>query len=359
MSKIKWGSFLVNLILGFSLAIFFVFATITRVPIDSFPLLNIFTPLVPYVLFCQSLVFAILILWKKWRWAATFIVVFITSIPNLSRTFGWGVSANEANCGLRVLSYNTSFFNVPTVFSSDYFSSEYNHRVLKTRSWIIDQKVDVIFLQEFFNDDDFPLYNTKEVMRQQGYEAFVYPNIGVKNNLQRGVAIFSRFPIIRSGSIVQSKNGYNASIYSDILIDSDTIRFINVHLRSTSFRGRRNGPLARAKEFISGYVRTSLERSQQIKSIVELIDHTPYPVVLGGDFNESPYSNSFRILYNRLENAHSKVGQGLGHTFNKMGLGVRIDHFFYSNPFAAKWMKTYQDVKLSEHKPICMCLSSI
>jgi len=46
-----------------------------------------------------------------------------------------------------------------------------------------------------------------------------------------GQAIFSKFPIVKSGSI-EFPNTANNAIYADIVKGSDTIRIYNVHLQS-------------------------------------------------------------------------------------------------------------------------------
>ena len=50
------------------------------------------------------------------------------------------------------------------------------------------------------------------------------------------MAIYSKYPQIKKGYItINGKEKYNTCIYSDIVVNSDTIRIYNIHLASNWF----------------------------------------------------------------------------------------------------------------------------
>ena len=121
-----------------------------------------------------------------------------------------------------------------------------------------------------------------------------------------------------------------------------------------AFKNKGATILNKALGFARGYAQASIERSIQIDGVVSVLDSTDYPLIVGGDFNESPFSNSYRKIDQVLDNAHQSAGSGFGTTFplKKLPIGVRIDHLFSSESFEVSDFEVYDDVTFSEHYPI-------
>src|SRR5882762_344054 len=99
-----------------------------------------------------------------------------------------------------------------------------------------------------------------------------------------GLFIFSRYPIVRSGTMEFAFNSYNRMMWADLAIGKDTLRVINVHLMSYELRSYSVRMNLRK-------IRAALRaRSWHTKLIHQFVQHAPYPVVLCGDFNETPVS---------------------------------------------------------------------
>ena len=62
-----------------------------------------------------------------------------------------------------------------------------------------------------------------------------------------------------------------------------------------------------------------------------MIERSPYPVILCGDFNEVPYGYAYGRVRKQLRNAFENSGTGFGFTYNKAPRYIRIDNQFYSN----------------------------
>ena len=85
-----------------------------------------------------------------------------------------------------------------------------------------------------------------------------------------------------------------------------------------------------------------------------------YPVILLGDFNDTPVSFTLSTLKGssstELFDAFSKGGEGLGATYVGDVSGLRIDYILYADEFELHSFNTYP-VELSDHRPISAVLS--
>ncbi len=89
---------------------------------------------------------------------------------------------------------------------------------------------------------------------------------------------------------------------------------------------------------------------------------TKGPVLLGGDFNTTDRSQTYRMLSRQLRNAHWEAGRGFGFTYpaNLHAWGeflpawplVRIDHIFYNRHFQAVSAETLRESCGSDHLPV-------
>ena len=339
--------------LFFALIIFLLLVPIF--PTSKVSLLNIITPFIPYLLIFQVPLLVLFIFKKKRTLSLLVVLTLGFSMPVFGKFFAIDFSGSKNEEGhLKVLSYNVSFMKVPKVFKSEYLSKEYDHMVLKIRTWIIDHDPDLILLQEFFNDRNSEIYHSIEEFSKKGYSHYNYSKTRHDNGLEKGVVIFSKYPIVRKGLITTSANNYNASIFCDIAMGEDTIRVINTHLKSIAYNGKSSNSKDKVVGFVRRYSSASSERALQMDQILHCLDTTRIPVIVGGDFNETPFSNTFRKINSRLRNAHQKRGVSLGNTFpfKSISMGVRIDHLFSSAEFGINSFEVFDEVDYSEHYPI-------
>lgn len=263
---------------------------------------------------------------------------------------------------LRVLSYNVYFFDVDRYY--------YEQKV-KNAPGLIDFAVrfeaDVKCFQEFYNRDDEPEladFQTIRRLREGGYPHYAHTPARGFSNRERGfigLAIFSKYPIVkRRTRLFETTYNRNGYVMADLAIPGDTIRVINVHLESTGIRvGRviRGKTLERARTETRSIVR-SLRRGfglriGQMEEIEQLIRDSPHPVIVSGDFNETPYSLSYGRLRRRLRNAFEDAGRGFGLTLNRSPRFLRIDNQFYdANRLEVKSFETHRDIPFSDHFPI-------
>jgi len=177
------------------------------------------------------------------------------------------------------------------------------------------------------------------------------------------VGTFSKYPIINEVNI-NFDSKYNTMIYSDIVVDGDTIRLFNNHLESNRLTERdRDLPMQLKKNFDSDNLSgTTLhlsrklnaaykKRAMQADTIADLIKRSPYKVVVCGDFNDVPVSYTYTTIKGKLKDAFSETGFGLGWTLNLSIYRFRLDYVLYDSTYVVDNYKVNK-VNYSDHYPI-------
>ena len=235
----------------------------------------------------------------------------------------------------------------------------FNVRIFNKYNWIKDQDVkkniltfinkespSILCLQEFYAPDVLPDINLP------------YQHIGLQNERKKWrMATYSSFPMIKKGTVsIEGENINNVCIFSDLLINNDTIRVYNIHLASNTFDYEDYAfleePSIDGAENIARRLKNSfIRRAQQVKAIRKHIDQAPFPVMICGDFNDTPNSFAYRVLSNGLNDAFTSYGQGLGTTYRGPIPNLRIDYILYDPSIAIQSFKE-EKVNLSDHNPI-------
>ncbi|MBC7447123.1 MAG: endonuclease/exonuclease/phosphatase family protein [Hymenobacteraceae bacterium] len=274
------------------------------------------------------------------------------------------VGADSVADPFRVLSHNVRIFNYyKSLADPDYASSK------TLVEWLADHPADVLCLQEYYNQvkrwDKYPFFQTTRTIGRGRY-AFVSVAYPFKGQ-EFGLAIFSRFPIVRRGIISFGRLTQNHAQWADLRRPAhagrpaDTVRVYNVHFQSMSLdesaivtttqrRAWLDAPgLRLLRRFRDGAVR----RSQQADTVVAHIRACRLPVVVCGDFNDVPYSYTYSVFNNFMANAHQSVGTGVGATYNGRLPGLRLDSQF-STPDRLEpvWVKLHEEIALSDHYPL-------
>jgi endonuclease/exonuclease/phosphatase family metal-dependent hydrolase len=260
----------------------------------------------------------------------------------------------------RVMSYNVQGFGL----------YRWGHDPVKRNSilaFIEEQKPDIVCFQEYYTSpargesNAFISSQLKHLPENAVYFTSDYNN---RNGF--GIATFSRFPIIKQ-SRIPFAGSINAAMYTDMLILEDTVRVFNIHLQSIRFqkdhyafmdtiRFKYSADQMREIRRIGSRLRTAFSmRAEQASMIYGYIRDSPYPVIVMGDFNDTPQSYAYRKIHRGLHDAFRKSGRGFGNTYAGELPSFRIDHIMYSDPmipFQFKRVKTND----SDHFPITTIL---
>jgi endonuclease/exonuclease/phosphatase family metal-dependent hydrolase len=93
-------------------------------------------------------------------------------------------------------------------------------------------------------------------------------------------------------------------------------------------------------------------RAQQARLIALEISKSPYPVIVCGDFNDTPTSFAYHQIAKDLDDSFIKSGKGMGNTYNNNLLPpIRIDYILYSKIFQSSAFSVL-NAPYSDHFPI-------
>ena len=231
-------------------------------------------------------------------------------------------------------------------------------------NFVIKEHPDVVFFQDFFSDESHPKQSREYIKTKLSELPYRHLNFTFhsRNFCNYGVATYSKYPIINKGCINFGRS-YNSCIYSDIVINNDTIRFYNVHFESIRLRKPKyaftdsltfsfNSKQIDEMKDISGRLKHAfIKRAQQVDQVSRHISGSPYPVVVCGDFNDTPVSYTYQKVRGKLKDAYMSSGMGIGNTYRGSFPSFRIDYIFHSREFKSFNYKT-QRIKLSDHYPV-------
>ena len=219
-----------------------------------------------------------------------------------------------------------------------------------------EQRPDIICLQEarLRQNHIFDLAKTVE------YLDFINHYQFARSSSTFGSVTLTRYPIVHMDEI-RFENSRNITIYTDILIGTDTVRVFNIHLHSYGIDPKdysiiesgvsTEEDLKEAREVGSKLKRGFQMRAKQVETIRKIMDETPYPVIVCGDLNETPTSFAYQQLHDGLKDAFVGSGKGIGRTFVNKLPALRIDYIFHSPLFESYNFKTH-DYRQSDHLPV-------
>ncbi|MGZ4091220.1 MAG: endonuclease/exonuclease/phosphatase family protein [Bacteroidia bacterium] len=101
---------------------------------------------------------------------------------------------------------------------------------------------DILCLQEFYTSEEKGDYNNidtlKALLNTNYYHAEFTTTLRGFDHW--GIATFSRYPVVNQGKIMFDTRANNICIFTDLLINKDTVRVYNIHLQSISFSKQDN-----------------------------------------------------------------------------------------------------------------------
>lgn len=307
----------------------------------SFWPISFFGLLFPILYIINSLFFIYWIIsFKKQVWAN--IIILLIGIQYIGLFFGTQPTNTKTTKGIKVLSYNVRLFNRYEWLPDPNIKSE----IFK---FFNTEKAEILCIQEFYTTDEIPSFNYK------------YRHIGLQSKKsQWHMAIYSKYPHIEKGTVsIKGERMNNTCIYSDMIINKDTIRVYNIHLASNWFKESdysflKNPQKEKLKKGLSGIIKRMKSgyknRAEEAQAINEHMQTSPFPIILCGDFNDTPLSYAYNTIINNLNDSFSESGKGIGKSLVKIP-ALRIDYILYDKRFNSFNYKQHTQ-ELSDHYAI-------
>ncbi len=185
-----------------------------------------------------------------------------------------------------------------------------------------------------------------------------------------GPMTLSKYPIVGLGEI-RFEQSANMVLFSDIILPrGDTVRVYNCHFQSYRITpedysitdpdksGTNEQQLREARLISKKMILAFTIRARQARAVSAHIKKCPYPVIVCGDFNDTPNSYTYHLLRKQLNDSFTRAGFGISNTYNGFIPLFRIDYILYSNRFNAI-SYSRGSVDLSDHFPVTAVLESI
>ncbi len=234
----------------------------------------------------------------------------------------------------------------------------------KIERLIIDQNPDVICFQEFHLPGLDDLRTIRAFSKRIGLKYFVFNDYKENNDIS-GLVTFSRYPLntVYRDNFHKRVFGGNGVLVSDLTIDNEKIRIVNMHLESIRFDGQdyayAENPTKDKSEFkiagmriVQRFTRAYRLRGQQAKEVAEQVKQSEYPVIVAGDANDTPISYSYQVLSSGLEDSFDRGTLGTGGTYAGNLPSFRIDYVMHSKKLITLSHRVMKDEKLSDHYPV-------
>ncbi len=299
---------------------------------------------------------------SKWVWLS--VIVLLLGIQQIFAVFAFNFpgkfQTGKKENTLRVLQWNVS--------SWDQYNNkkigDLNYRPLML-NLVQAQNADVLCFEEFFEPRD-PAYMPQNIppLTKMGYPYHYFAaSIDWESDYQTGVVIFSKYPIIDSAKFEYAENSSAEHlIYADIKVKDKIFRILTTHLQSVRFEAEEYQSLSQIKNRDGQGLRDSRTivsklkkgynyRYSQAELVHEQIKASPYPVIICGDFNDVPNSNTYFKVKGKLQDSFLKTGFFIGKTFRFISPTLRIDYIFSDKKFTVEQSKVIH-VPYSDHYPV-------
>lgn len=326
-----------------------------------------------------------------------YISIFSLSTPfailaNILFIFAWLIlSTRKIRALLSALALVASYKIVATIFAMNYFKeNDFSRKpnTVKIMHWnahgmglfdephskeqknkIIDYitsvDADIISLPEFaVRKTEINTTTAQTIMRNNGYKDYRFQaDNTLGKNIFLGTAIFSRYKIYNFKA--HKLSDYIYMLQNDVVLPgADTIRMFSVHLATFGLSDNdkdyieevaANGEkadLLLSRSYLWKFNYAFLRRAREAKVARDIIDASPYPVVISGDLNDLPGSYTYTSMSKGLKDAFLQRGSGLGRTYSRLSPTLRIDYIFYDPSVLRCIGYKSPYTPLSDHNPV-------
>ena len=268
--------------------------------------------------------------------------------PSIFKTY-------NTESSLKIMTYNVRKFSDQDMKSS-----------LDSVIAVINQeKPDLLCIQEFASTIYHPADSISLSLKTLPYKKIFYTeNYGT--NIGFGLAIYSKYPLLKSGTLLTDSTT-GGTLYCDLVIKEDTLRVFNNHLQTSHVNGEDKAFLTydsllnsnmllktqfeKIKQIAKKLKGNNRKRAIQADSIAQLINTSPYPVIICGDFNDIPASYTYNTIRGQLNDAFVEKGRGYGYSYNGLYKFLRIDYILSESPLKCTDYHS-PDIPYSDHNPV-------
>jgi endonuclease/exonuclease/phosphatase family metal-dependent hydrolase len=319
--------FLFNALIAALLIISLVSTYIAPTSISLIALMSIATPTLHF-LNMVFLLYWLIKLKKQFLLSAVILTIGFQQVSSLYQLKEKKILLSE---DVKLMTYNVRMFNLYNWIDS----ADTNK---KLTDFIKRKNPDILCVQEYHPSGDIA-----------SFYPYNYIKLKTKDN-HFGQAIFSKYKILRAGSLNFSQTTNNA-IYADIIKEKDTVRIYNLHLQSLKIETKEESFNTENSEKLSLQIQDAFK--QQVEQVHQILQHQEkikHKSIICGDFNNTAFSWAYSKLKSGKNDAFTMAGHGFGRTVD-FTFPFRIDFILADDAIGIHNFKTFQ-VKYSDHYPI-------
>ena len=298
---------------------------------------------------------ALLLLWSRKVWIA--ILALVVAIPGIRKSYSFGKPVDESSF-IRVMSYNVhNFRHVDGETDMESFAYKVINKVRE-------ENPDVLCCQEFFEykPNLSRAESMGDFMRGAGFQ-YVYYN---QNHSYGGNVIFSKYPLTKVADDTHLGKEITSGVM--VLVDAGAKgRFYvaNMHLTSYNITDGEIDIITNSQELRNQFDTVGMtvarklkyafeQRSEELTSILESMPQFRGPIIICGDFNDTPMSYTYKQMQKAgFVDSFTKVGRGIKPTYaGKLPL-MRIDYIWGNSQIRPLNFKRIR-YKASDHYPIML-----
>lgn len=240
-------------------------------------------------------------------------------------------------------------------------NGKYDNGLDTVTTYITAFDADIVCLQEDMSVKAKPLERWQELYP---YNDTVH--VSSNEKYVNAIGIHTRYPILKKERI-EYESETNGSMAYFLLVGSDTVIVVNNHMESTHLTVNDR---KRYKEVIDGNTdkKTVKEdahlligklsdgmalRAPQAEAVHQFVEsHMQYPIIVCGDFNDTPISYVRHTMAKGMTDCFMERGCGPGLSYNQKGFHFRIDHIFCSPQLTPYKCIVDSKMDASDHYPM-------
>ncbi len=325
------------------------------VPQDMFSYISLVGYAYPFVLVVNVVFVVLWLVWKPRNTILSLVAIAI-GFDYVSRFVNFS-SNDQTKKEITVLTYNVHDF-VHNKDSENYLGEEVlGDSIL---NYIALTNADILCLQDYDVNITYKKGFHKYLLDSLGYHHFYYYH-SHRDNVSN-CAIYSKYPMTNTGSVLEKDTQNYLYIYADIKTPYSLLRVYNLHLASYMLgkdeqenyaqiiKGKVNEK--QSKKIVSKLIDANRIRAKQIRSLLPEMEKQQRPVIICGDFNDHPFSNTYKKFSKIYTDSFVKRGSGIGSTYNGIFPAYRIDYVWYDKNRLECTSYSSPKMDFSDHYPI-------
>ena len=311
---------------------------ISYVPLQFFAAISVLSLVVPFLFALNALFFLYWVVQLKRKFVLS-VLAMVLGYWMFGPFYGFDKteSYQKTASDLKIMSYNVWGFNKNGWMPETGIGDSIIELVKKANP-------DILCVQEHSR------------LRNKQLQQYPYRSETPRSERRATQAIFSKYPIIGSGSL-ELPTTQNNIIYADILFQQDTIRVYNLHLQSFKLKPSTDNFTdgGESERTYKRLVATFSKQLEQAEIFREHFNKSPYINMVCGDFNNTQFSNIYKIVKGDLQDSFMEKGKAWGRTYNFVKLPLRIDYILADENFEVLSHQNF-DQHLSDHYPVMATL---